>query len=181
VFTSMLPHTTIVPPALKLNTLAAFQSTAVLDPVGAGPYAYQWLWGDGATTTTSSATASHAFTKSGTYLVALRVTDSLGRTGTVFRTVVVGMPLIAKISGPTTARANVVTTYASSGSIDPNTGGVITAWRWRAGSTASNATVVGTAATLHLTYHNKGKHILLLDITDNAGLHTTTSITVNVI
>ena len=181
VFTSMLPHTTIVPPALKLNTAAVFQATAVVDPVGAAPYTYQWVWGDGARTSTSSGTASHAFTKSGSYLVALGVTDNLRRTGTVFRTVTVGMPLTARISGPTTAHANVATTYASSGSVDPNTGGVITAWRWRAGSTASNATVVGTAATLHLTYHNKGKHILLLDVTDNEGLHSTTSITVNVI
>ena len=109
------------------------------------------------------------------------MTDNLHRTGTVFRTVTVGRPLTARISGPTTAHANVATTYASSASVDPNTGGVITAWRWRAGSTASNDTVVGTAATLHLTYHNKGKHILLLDVTDNEGLHTTTSITVNVI
>jgi hypothetical protein len=181
VFKSMLPHATIAPPALKLNTAAVFHAATVVDPVGAGPYAYQWVWGDGARTSTSSATASHAFTKSGSYVVALGVTDNLNRTGTVYRTVTVGMPLTARISGPTTAHANVVTTYASSGSVDPNTGGVITAWRWRAGSTASNATIVGTAATLHVTYHNKGKHILLLDVTDNEGLHTTTSVTVNVI
>jgi hypothetical protein len=50
---------------------------------GVGPYAVEWDWGDGATTLVSQGnegdiTATHAYSRAGTYSVIVRVTDSTG-------------------------------------------------------------------------------------------------------
>lgn len=52
---------------------------------------YSWSWGDG-TPAGSGATATHTYAAAGSYTVALTVTDNLGATNTVSRTVTVGAP-----------------------------------------------------------------------------------------
>ncbi len=48
---------------------------------GAGPYAYNWIFGDGGTAATAN--PSHTYTATGTYTVSLSATDSRGCTATV--------------------------------------------------------------------------------------------------
>ena len=47
---------------------------------------YRWSWGDGTTSQTGS-TRSHTFTKAGSYVVVLTVTDEVGQTATTQQTV----------------------------------------------------------------------------------------------
>ncbi len=57
---------------------------------GASIASYVWNWGDGnAIATSSSPRISHSFAAEGTYSVRLTVTDSLGRTATVVKTVTI--------------------------------------------------------------------------------------------
>jgi hypothetical protein len=67
---------------------------------GVGPYAVSWDWGDGQTSLSSQngegpVSASHAYERSGTYTVVLRVTDSYGNSAY--------LQLITIINGPVEA------------------------------------------------------------------------------
>lgn len=58
--------------------------------ISSGIVSYQWNWGDGSATSTSSTPAStHSFASAGTYQVSLTVTDALGFTSTVTHAVTV--------------------------------------------------------------------------------------------
>ena len=57
---------------------------------GVSPHRFNWDFGDGATATGASAT--HAFTRAGSFLVKLVVTDDYGATVTLARTVSVTVP-----------------------------------------------------------------------------------------
>jgi PKD domain/Glucodextranase, domain B len=67
---------------------------------GVGPYAVDWDWGDDATSLSSQASAgdvsgSHAYTRSGTYRVIVRVTDSAGNSAYLQFVTVVNGPVAA--------------------------------------------------------------------------------------
>lgn len=176
-FRSMLPHTTMVVPALKLKVSEQFQATAFSDPVaGTSALAYHWNWGDGSTTTTSSAAVNHAYGKAGSYLVTLGTEDNLHRIGTVGRTVTVGMPLVPRFSAPTWIHMNAGRTYASATSSDPNTGSVLRHWLWRSGSV-----VLGHTPSLHFAFHSVGNHSLTLTIVDNQGMSASKTVMIKVV
>jgi PKD repeat protein len=63
-------------------------ATAASDPDGTIA-AYTWQFGDGASATTSTPTAVHAYTRPGTYTVALTVTDNNGASATASRSLLV--------------------------------------------------------------------------------------------
>jgi len=63
---------------------------------GVSPYSYAWSFGDGGTGSGNS--VSHSFQSSGTYAVALTITDSSGQTATSSQTITVSSPLSASIS-----------------------------------------------------------------------------------
>ena len=64
-----------------------FNATGSSGAAGASISTYQWDFGDGSTTESSSPTASHAYSTAGTYVARLTVTDSAGRTGTATQNV----------------------------------------------------------------------------------------------
>jgi len=68
----------------SVNFNAATSTSA--DPISS----YTWNFGDGATTTTTSATTAHTFAATGEYVVTLTITDSKGRTSTASNNVTVG-------------------------------------------------------------------------------------------
>ena len=63
------------------DTATSFDTSASLAPIGTIA-SYEWNFGDGTMTTTSSPTTSHTYTSGGTYTVTLRVTDSAGTSTT---------------------------------------------------------------------------------------------------
>ena len=176
-FRSMLPHASIVAPALKLNTSETFQAASFSDQVaGTSAYGYHWSWGDGTTSTTPSATVNHAYRKAGSYLVTLGVEDNLHRVGTVQRAVTVGMPLVPRLAAPTWIHMNLGRTYTSATSSDPNTGGVLKYWLWRSGSF-----ILGKSPTLHYAFHSAGNHSLTLTIVDNEGMSASKTVMIKVV
>ena len=55
---------------------------------GTGPYTYSWSFGDG--TTATGATATHTYSKAGSYMVTMKATDSTGKATTTTQQVSVG-------------------------------------------------------------------------------------------
>lgn len=154
------------PALVKRNTAATFRATGFADPVsGAKPASYKWTWGDGKTTTTTSATTTHRFTAQGRYAVSLSVVDSVGHTSrAVTKTFAVGFAPSVSASGPKSVRQGKSGTYTTKTS-DQNTGGRITAYTWRIGTT-----VVGRKAKLVHRFTAKGTFRLTVTVTDNSGL-----------
>jgi PKD domain-containing protein/glucodextranase-like protein len=77
---------------------------------GVGPYAAEWDWGDGDTSLTSigsegNITASHTYTRPGTYAVILRVTDSASNSAYLQFVTVVNGPVASLGSTNTTGAA----------------------------------------------------------------------------
>lgn len=70
------------------GTTCSFDASGSTDPDG-DALAYRWDFGDGTTASGSTSTAQHDYSASGTYEVALRVTDASGATGDTIRQVVV--------------------------------------------------------------------------------------------
>lgn len=124
--------------------------------IGAGLTGYSWNWGDGTTAASPTAASSHAFAAVGTYEVSLTVTDSLGFTSTVTKSVQVtsnGVP--APVTGPTgpttaTTTATTTTTAPSPSPTPPPPVATVTAPGVSTGAagsvTSSAATVSGAVA-----------------------------------
>ena len=131
---------------------------------------YHFKWGDGHTTNTGNASASHTFHAKGTYHVSLTVTDSNSvTTAASTRTYTIGSSPSVSISGPTHFKAN-TNQHWSAKATEVNTGGVITAYKWELNGNkiATSPAIVGQLPQGR-TYH------LSVTVTDNSGFKTTTT------
>ncbi len=90
-FTPDGPTAAIKPPGTVTHGAAkVFSGAGSRDPFPGGSIAsYRWNWGDGHSTTTTGATASHTYASKGTHTITLTVTDNYGRTGRKTRTITV--------------------------------------------------------------------------------------------
>lgn len=92
------------PASPRVGQAVRFDGTAARDPDGTID-SYSWRFGDG--TSGSGATASHAYTKPGTFTVQLSVADNSGGTGEATRSLVVsaasGRPPVVKLKVPRTS------------------------------------------------------------------------------
>lgn len=124
-----------------------------------GPLSYAWNFGDG--TTSTGATASHAYAAGGTYTITLAVTDSTSLVGTLTRSVTVApnQDPTAAISA-TTDHLDVA--FDGSASSDPD--GTIASYAWDFGDGAT-----GTGATATHTYESAGEFTVALTVTDDSG------------
>ena len=86
-FKALSPKAVISQPGtVKKGAKHSFSAAKSTDPFPGGSLVkYVWHWGDGHTTTTTHASASHTFTSKGTDKVTLTVTDNYGRSGTTSR------------------------------------------------------------------------------------------------
>jgi len=114
-----VPSLTATPASGIVPLIVNFSSSGSYDPDGTIA-SYAWTFGDGGTAATPSAT--HTYSKTGTYTVQLRVTDNLGATASITRTVTVS-PLPAPVLSGSVAAGKVSLSWT-----DPS-GGKATSWR----------------------------------------------------
>jgi PKD repeat protein len=144
---------------------------------------YEWNWGDGQTSVTTSTTIYHTFAENTTYIVTLNVTDSEGLWCITSKPVTVYPPDPPKASFTwlTQPVANQTTTFDASQS-QPGWNGThaipIVSYRWDFGD--GNITTVSVNKINH-TYTLAGNYTVTLTVTDSSGLNDTTSKLVNVL
>src|SRR5262245_18922210 len=122
-----------------LITTYNFSSVGSGDPEGA-PLAYEWSFGDGSSSTEAS--PQHLFSKSGTYLVGLKVTDSGGATAdTTVNVAITGPAEATTVSdqAATLTLPNVATVTVPSGSFNQST--ALGVWTTTRTDTAADFTV----------------------------------------
>ena len=135
---------------------------------------YSWSFGDGATADANN--INHTFTLPGTYTAKLTITDSDGSTSsdtatiTVTEAVVANTPPIASITpSATTGEAPLTVTFDGSGSSDSD--GTISTYTWNFGDGSSM-----TGKQVSHTFTDAGTFTASLQVTDDKGMTSTTSI-----
>lgn len=123
---------------------------------------YSWDFGD-RSPAGEGRTASHAYATSGTYTVALTVTDSNGRTATTRQQVAVSGPNTPPEAAFTASARGLTATADASGSSDADGTIVSYEWDWGDGS----ATSTGQIAS-HV-YATPGTRTVTLTVTDDRG------------
>lgn len=125
-----------------------------------------WNWNFGNGVTSSMRNPSYSYPTSGSYSVSLRVTDNVGSSTTVSRTVTVSVPT----NPPPVANFTQTCTGLSCGftdqSYDPN--GSVVSWLWNFGNG-----VTSTSRNPSYTYPASGSYTVSLRVTDNTGASTT--------
>jgi PKD repeat protein len=153
------------------TTADATGSTAL----GAAISSYTFTFGDGSTTgPQSSPTASHSYTKSGTFTVVVRVTSADGQwdTASANVNVVTDTPPVARLT-LLPASDYVPYTLTADGTASSDGQGPIASYRFDCG----NGTVIGPqpGSKVTCTYSVAGSFTVRLTVTDGAGHATTTS------
>lgn len=147
-----------------------FNATASTAGPGRTLASYRWDFGSGREGT--GVTISKGYDTAGAYVVTLTVTDDRGQQGVVSRTVTVGSspPTATFVFSPTAPRLGDTVFFNASAS-RASAGRQIVSYRWDFGDGSPNATGV----TASRTYANEGTYIVVLSVTDDAGLVTTVS------
>ncbi len=143
---------------------------------------YEWdLKGTGKyETTTTSPTVTTSYSSEQTVKVGLRVTDSNGGWSYTTQEVKVGsFPPVAHVSlSPSAPLTGQKVTLNASGSSDQ---GTITDYRWDLEGKGSYETNTGTTPTVSTYFNTAGVHNVGLELTDNEGLISKTTIPVKVL
>jgi hypothetical protein len=161
----------IGPALIRVGHSASFSATfGDLTGGAATAVSYHFKWGDGHTTNTSHAFASHTFHAKGTYHVSLTVTDSNSNTtAPSTRTYTIGIKPSVSIVGPTHFKAGTQHNWSAKVK-EVNTGGAITHYSWKVdGQSIQNSNVPGISGRIGQT----GTHHLSVTVTDNSGLKAT--------
>ena len=79
--TAPVASVTVRPNRIYVGTLVTADASASTDDTGIVSYRFEW--GDGGVTTQAGPVASHAYTTTGTKTLRLTVTDKIGQTGSV--------------------------------------------------------------------------------------------------
>jgi len=130
---------------------------------------YEWNFGDGNITSTTSPLITHIYSTHGNLTVTLTVTDSEGLSGVISEIVTVEQPPIASFTySPTSIIAGNVVTFNASESNDP--GGYIVTYLWNFGD--GNITTTTNPIITHV-YPSHGSYTVSLTVTDNDGYTST--------
>jgi chitodextrinase len=139
---------------------------------------YSWDFGDGSTG--SGRTATHAYTKPGTYFVRLTISDTLGRSASTTQTLTVGQaaaPTANFVFSPTDPKANQSINFNASASTAASGRRIVSyTWDYGDGSPIDTHT---SPITSH-TYGTARTYTVTLVVTDDIGRTSTRSTTVTV-
>jgi len=152
------------PPTPQVGEPVVFDASGSRDPDGS-IVSYGWEFGDG--TTGSGASASHAFSTPGSFLVRLTVIDNDGVSDSTGQTITVTEtpnqpPIAAFTLSPSSASPGAMVSFDASGSHDPDGGIVSLAWTFGDGGSNSGVHVQHSFAT-------PGTYTVRLVVTDNDG------------
>ena len=159
-----------------------FNASASSDPDGT-ILGYQWNFGDGTTVlNTTSATVTHVYANSGTFMVNLIVLDSRGTVSSVVSQNISVAPIPVANKAPE-AQFTVATVLDNAAgfnaTLSTDIDGTITSYAWNFGEPLSNTnTATGNSAT-HV-YGRTGSFVVTLTVTDNGGLTASSTQTVNI-
>ncbi len=162
------------------NQGVVFDASASTAGPGRRIVSYAWNFGDVSPIVTGpSPLALHTYINPGQYTVTLTVTDDQGQVGTNSLTVPVGTtPPTAQFTfSPNNASAPVVVNFNASGS-QAGPGRTIVSYRWDFGN-GQQQTVTGPT-TSH-PYASAGTFVVVLTVTDSAGLTATASQTLTLL
>lgn len=147
--------------ASNSNLVVAFDASGSSDPDGTVA-SYLWDFGDGNTGTGVS--ASHTYAAAGDYQVALTVTDNLGLSTKLTKTVTAAVAVNkAPVASFAAANTDLSASFDATGSTDPD--GTVATYSWDFG----DGTTAGTGVTATHTYAAAGSYQVTLTVTDNQG------------
>ena len=154
----------------------------------AGYSSIAWSFGDGTTSFASTATTanpapatvSHTYATPGMYTVTLTLVDTKGNVASATHTVrVLYAPTAAfEVENPPPVAGSAMY-LDDSGSSDANDGGSITSYTWHFGD-GGKETLTAPSQVSH-TYASPGFYTVSLTVTDNFGLRSTSSETIQVV
>ena len=144
---------------------------------------YRWdLNGDGTyeTDTGTSPTLTTSIATAGEYEIGLRVATSSGATATTSHPLTVGNlpPVIKATATPNPVNTGQNVTIDASGSTDQ---GAITDYKWDLDNSGTFATDTGTTPKVTTNFQTAGAHTIGVEATDDHGLSSHTTISVNVL
>jgi PKD repeat protein len=172
--TGVTPNFTVNPGAPQDNQPVLFDGSGSTTTSGVIT-SYQWNFGDGGTAT--GMTASHTYALAGTYVVTLRVTNSIGATNTKSQSVTVGQganPTATFVMSPASPVIGQTINFNASAST-PAAGRRIAGYSWDFGDGTSG----GGQTTAH-AYATAGTYTIVLVVTDDAGHYATATQSVTV-
>jgi len=166
-----------VAPSPNAGDTATFTATFT-DPTNSHlvPASFSWNFGDG--TTASGQTVTHKFLTSGATIVTLTLTDNLGHTSSVTKTVTVGAPTTVTPVFFTTPAAPVSgqSIIFNASQTQPPPGHTITGVFWDFGDGSDGA----TGAVVSHTFASPGTYTVLLRVVLDNGAQATSSQTLTV-
>ncbi len=173
------PAFTVSPSQVRAGENVTLNASGSTDP-DAKIVDYQWALssnGHYETDSGSNPTLKTSFATPGTYEVSLRVTDSNGASESVTHKIEVGnFPPVAKLTAsPNPTLTGQTVTLSAAGSTDQ---GTITGYKWDLEGKGTYETSTGTTPTITTSFATVGAHTVGVEVTDDHGLSTRTTITV---
>jgi len=173
------PQSATVRPGASLHVDASGSSAQ-----GGSIQSYHWDWGDGMTTDTASATASHTFAADGASTgVTLTVTNDIGLASAPMThpiTVVDQLPVVQLAATPATVDVGQQVSLSAAGSADPD--GAIAEYRWDLDANGSFETTTGTGTSVTAgPFPNAGVITLRVKAIDDSGEATVRGVNVTVV
>ena len=140
---------------------------------GVGPLERNFTFGDGSSVAGANATASHAYSNPGTYIVNYTVTDWLGRTATVSTAVTVNPDVTIAALKASATNATAGSPVLLAAEVNGGTGSLSYVWSFGDGtnSSAESPTHVRTSA---------GTYLVNVTVTDSVGRGATASTVITV-
>jgi PKD repeat protein len=168
---------TVTPEAPEVMQVVVFDASATTDEGTLCGDDCKYDWDFGGTGTSTGRVVTHTFSTSGTFAVALTVTDSTGATGTSVQGVEVGAPAppeAAFVFSPTDPGPGVSVQFNAATST-VGEGATIVSYAWDFGDGGT-----GTGASVSHSYGLVGTYNAVLTVTDNLGRTNSTSQSVTV-
>jgi PKD repeat protein len=176
---------TATPNPVHYGSTVTFSGSASFVGAGASITDYKWDWNAGDNNwvdTGSTASTTHTFANQGTFTVALKITDSLGRTDITTRTITVtGDPpptasITANPAKPVVGQSVSLDGSGSTGPINP-----IVDYKWDLTGSGNYSLDTGSTPTTSTSFSTAGFHTVGLKVTDSKGNSATTTLQITVL